>query len=112
MRQARPERIAPEWQVWAALLVVYIVWGSTYLAIRVVVETMPPLLSASGRHITAALILFGYLVIRRGPGVLRLSRGEWIGAAFVGLALLLVGNGFVMLGEREVPSALAALIIA
>lgn len=112
MRQARPEQAAPEWQIWAALLVVYIVWGSTYLAIRVVVQTMPPLLSAGVRFVLAALILFAYLAVRRGVGSLRLSRSEWIGAGFVGLALLLGGNGFVMLGERDVPSALAALIIA
>lgn len=112
MRQARPEQAAPEWQIWAALVVIYIVWGSTYLAIRVVVETMPPLLSAGVRFIVAAVILFGYLAVRRGAASLRLSRAEWLGASFVGLALLLGGNGLVMLGERDVPSALAALIIA
>ena len=46
-------RQAPDWQVWAALLIVYVVWGSTYLAIRVVVETMPPLLTAASRHLLA-----------------------------------------------------------
>lgn len=112
MRQARPDTAAPEWQIWAALIVVYIVWGSTYLAIRIVVETMPPLLSAGVRHTIAALILFAYLVLRHRGAALRLSRSEWLGAGFVGVTLLLVGNGFVMLGERDVPSALAALIVA
>lgn len=112
MRQARSEQAAPEWQIWAALLVIYVVWGSTYLAIRVVVETMPPLLSAGVRFVIAAVILFAYLAIRRGPSSLRLTRREWLGATFVGLALLLGGNGLVMLGERDVPSALAALIVA
>jgi drug/metabolite transporter (DMT)-like permease len=112
MRQARPEQAAPNWQVWAALLVVYIIWGSTYLGIRVVVETMPPLLSAAARHLLAGLILFAFIAVRHGFGALRLSRSEWLAAGFVGMALLLGGNGLVMLGERDVPSGLAALIIA
>lgn len=103
---------APPWLIWAALIVVYVVWGSTYLAIALVVQTMPPLLAASFRFIVAGLLIAGFLVIRRGPSVLRLSRAEVGGTAFVGLALLLGGNGMVMLGQREVPSGLAALIIA
>ena len=112
MQPGRPSRHAPEWQVWTALLIVYIVWGSTYLAIRIVDETMPPLLAAGLRHTTAGLVLFALLLITRGPSALRLSRQEWLGAGFVGLALLLGGNGLVVLGERDVPSGLAALIIA
>jgi drug/metabolite transporter (DMT)-like permease len=112
MRPLSAARHAPEWQIWAALGTVYVVWGSTYLAIRVLVETMPPLLSGGTRHVTAGLIIFALLVIRRGPAALRLRRGEWLGAGFVGLALLLGGNGLVVLGERDVPSALTALIVA
>ena len=103
---------APAWRIWLALLVVYVVWGSTYLAIAVVVDTMPPLLSASVRHLIAGVLLFAVLAARHGPGVIRLSRAELIGSAFVGLALLLGGNGLVMLAERDVPSGLTALIIA
>src|SRR4051812_18062286 len=99
---AGPRR-APEWQVWTALLIVYIVWGSTYLAIRVVDETMPPLLAAGLRHSVAGAIIFGLLVVTRGFKALRLSRAEWLGAGFVGLCLLLGGNGLVVLGERDVP---------
>ncbi len=112
MREQRADTYAPEWQIWAALVIVYVIWGSTYLAIRVVVQTMPPLLSGGVRHLVAALIIFGLLALTRGSGALRLSRTEWIGAGLVGLALLLGGNGLVMLGERSVPSGLAALIIA
>jgi drug/metabolite transporter (DMT)-like permease len=108
----RPVTTPPGWLVWAALLVVYIVWGSTYLAIALVVQTMPPLLAASFRFVLAGLIMAAVLALRHGPGVLRLSRAELGGTAFVGLALLLGGNGMVMLGQREVPSGLAALIIA
>jgi drug/metabolite transporter (DMT)-like permease len=103
---------APEWLVWAALIVVYVVWGSTYLGIRLVVETMPPLLAAAVRFVIAGLIIYGVLLVRRGPGGLRMSWAELRGSAFVGMALLLGGNGLVMLGERDVPSGLAALIIA
>ena len=107
-----PSDRAPIWLVWAALLVVYVVWGSTYLAIRLVVETMPPLLSGSARFLVAGMLIGAVLVVRHGPQVLRLSRDELLGSTFVGLALLLGGNGLVMLGERDVPSGLAALIIA
>ena len=58
MDRAAAIRRAPEWQVWTALLIVYIVWGSTYLAISVVDETMPPLLAAGLRHLTAGVIIF------------------------------------------------------
>jgi drug/metabolite transporter (DMT)-like permease len=112
MRTTRQHVAAPEWQVWLALLVVYVVWGSTYLAIAVVVQTMPPLLTAGLRHVLAGMIIFGLLVLSRGMPALRLSRSEWLGAGFVGLALLLGGNGLVVLGERDVPSGLTALIIA
>ncbi|MEP7158885.1 MAG: EamA family transporter [Chloroflexota bacterium] len=112
MRAQRANVQAPEWQIWLALGIVYVVWGSTYLAIRVVVETMPPLLSGGTRHVVAGLIIFAILIARRGPGALRLRRGEWLGAGLIGLALLLGGNGLVMLGERDVPSGLTALIVA
>ncbi len=109
---SRTHETAPAWLIWAALIIVYVVWGSTYLAIRVVVETMPPLLSGSARFIVAGLVMYAALVARGGPGVVRLTRHELLGVTFVGVALLLGGNGLVMLGERDVPSGLAALVIA
>jgi drug/metabolite transporter (DMT)-like permease len=102
---------APNWQVWAALIVVYLVWGSTYLAIAVVVKTMPPLLSASLRFVVAGLVMAVAIGMLRGWGKLRLSRDQIVGSALVGIALLLGGNGLVMLGERLIASGLAALII-
>jgi drug/metabolite transporter (DMT)-like permease len=98
--------------LWSALAVVYVVWGSTYLAIRVVVEDTPPMLSAGLRFFTAALLMGTFLVIRSGPGVLRVRRRELRGAAIVGVLLLAGGNGGVVLGERTVPSGLAALLVA
>ena len=102
---------APVWLVWAALAVVYTVWGSTYLAIRVVVQTMPPLLSAGVRFLVAGAIVCGFLWLRRGRQNLGVSRGQLGAAALVGAALVTGGNGLVMLAEQTVPSAHTALII-
>ncbi|MGW1885272.1 EamA family transporter [Streptomyces sp. NPDC001970] len=98
--------------VWAALAIVYVVWGSTYLGIRVVVETMPPFLSAGARFIAAGLILAAIIAWRQGPSALKVTRAQLASAAVVGLLLLLGGNGLVVLAETAVPSGLAALLVA
>ncbi|MFF3456661.1 EamA family transporter [Streptomyces sp. NPDC002730] len=98
--------------VWGALAIVYVVWGSTYLGIRIVVETMPPFLSAGGRFILAGLILAGLVAWRQGTSALKVNRVQLASAAVVGLLLLLGGNGLVVLAETSVPSGLAALLIA
>nr|WP_313896963.1 EamA family transporter [Streptomyces sp. GC420] len=95
-----------------ALGIVYVVWGSTYLGIRVAVETMPPFLSAGARFVTAGLILAALVARRQGPAALRVTRRELASAALVGLLLLLGGNGLVVLAETSVPSGLAALLVA
>ena len=100
-------------RLWIALWTIYLVWGSTYLAIRYVVETMPPLLSAGVRFAVAGVLFAVFLVVRRGWSSLRVTRAELAGCAFVGVALLLGGNGLVSVGQDTgVPSGLAALIIA
>jgi len=96
---------------WGCLLIVYVVWGSTYLAIRVGVETMPPLLMAAVRNLTAGLIMFPIAVRSRRGAAGWPSRAEWLGCAVVGV-LLLVANGAVGIGEQTVPSGLAALLVA
>ncbi|MFJ8471658.1 EamA family transporter [Kitasatospora sp. NPDC094011] len=98
--------------VWLALAVVYVVWGSTYLAIRIAVETMPSFFSAAARFLTAGLLMVGFLLIRQGPAALRVSGRQLASAALVGLLLLTGGNGLVVLGETSVPSGLAALLVA
>ncbi|WP_326550740.1 EamA family transporter [Micromonospora sp. NBC_01813] len=103
--------------IWSALLIVYIVWGSTYLAIRVVVETMPPMVSAGTRFGLAAVLLAAILRVRHGRGALRVTRRQLAGAALVGVLLLTGGNGLVMLAESgppgvAVPSGIAALLVA
>jgi drug/metabolite transporter (DMT)-like permease len=105
-------RNAARWQIWTGLWIVYIVWGSTYLAIRVVVETMPPLLSGGVRFTFAGAILYLFLLLRGGREGVRFTREQVVSAAIVGTLLVTGGNGLVMVGEVDVPSALAALIIA
>ncbi|MFG2878529.1 EamA family transporter [Streptomyces sp. NPDC048337] len=98
--------------VWTALALVYVVWGSTYLGIRIVVETMPPFLSAGARFITAGLLLAGGVAWRFGPAALKATRAQVGSAVLVGLLLILGGNGLVVLAETSVPSGLAALLVA
>lgn len=109
---ARINGRAPGWLVWANLWIVYLVWGSTYLAIRVVVQTMPPFLTAGARFVIAGVLMGAMLALRRGPGALRITRSELISATVIGTALLVIANGLVMVAEQDVPSSLAALLIA
>ncbi len=96
-----------------ALGIVYVVWGSTYLAIRITVEDLPAMSSASWRYGVAGLILAGLLAARSGWSVLRVTRGELAGAALLGLLLPTLGNGLVSVGEQNgAPSGIAALIVA
>ncbi|WP_229784217.1 EamA family transporter [Pilimelia anulata] len=100
--------------VWAALATVYVVWGSTYLAIRVVVEDVPPFLSAGARFACAAGVLAVVLAARRA-GALRVGGRELAACALVGVLLLVGGNGLVVLAETPamgVPSGIAALLVA
>jgi drug/metabolite transporter (DMT)-like permease len=108
---SRPATASPA-AVWGALSVVYVVWGSTYLAIRVMVRTMPPLLASGARFLVAAAVLALVLRLRGGRGALRVTRRGLGACALVGLLLLAGGNGLVVLGERSVPSGLAALLVA
>lgn len=91
---------------WAALLVVWVVWGSTYLAIKVSVESMPPLLMAGARFAIAGMIMFPF-ALRGG----RPRRAEWLGCGIVGV-LMLGANAALSYAERTVPSGLASLLIA
>jgi drug/metabolite transporter (DMT)-like permease len=102
--------IAPrQAKIVAAFAAVYVLWGSTYLAIRFGIETIPPFLMAGTRHLTAGLLLFLWTRLRREP---RPDARHWITATFVGGLMLLGGNGLVTWAERRVPSGLAALIVA
>lgn len=99
----------PRSRVVLAFLAVYIIWGSTYLAIRYAVESMPPFLLAGARHLIAGALMYAW-ARPRSPGPI--TRAQLRDASLVGTALLLGGNGGVTWAERRVPSALAALVIA
>jgi drug/metabolite transporter (DMT)-like permease len=112
-RSGRPPSTAA---VVTALLIVYVVWGSTYFAIALMIETMPPLLSAGARYGTAGMLMLGALVAHaRFRGRARLERPtgtQWRSAAIVGTLLLLGGNGGVVLAELRIPSGMAAVLVA
>src|SRR5467141_83593 len=88
---------------------VYVVWGSTYLAIRVGIESFPPLLLAGSRHLLTGLIL--YPILRWKTGV-RPTLAHWRMSFITGFLLLFLGNGGVCLAERTVPSGVTALLVA
>ena len=96
-------------KIWIALIAVYIVWGSTYLAIRFAVETIPPFLMAGTRFLVSGLILYVWCRLAGDPNP---TPRQWRSAVIVGLLLLLGGNGILGWAEQHVPSAIAALILA
>lgn len=93
----------------AAFAAVYILWGSTYLAIRFAIETLPPWLMASGRFLVAGGLLY---LVARLRGAERPHRGHWGATLLIGGLLLLGGNGAVVWAETRVPSGLTALLVA
>ena len=99
---------APAWKVWTGLWIVYIVWGSTYLAIAVMVETLPPLLGAGARFTVAGAVMVAVLAARGRR--IRFTRAHVLSALLVG-TLLMGANAVVSVAEQEVPSGIAALLI-
>lgn len=107
----RPGRLA----TWGALLIVYVIWGSTYLGIRVVAESLPAFGSAAMRFGSAGVLLAVILAAVRGVRRLRISWRQLAGTTVVGILLLVGGNGLVVLAESPrfaVPSGVAALVIS
>lgn len=99
----------PATKVLAAFAAVYIIWGSTYLAILYAIETMPPFLMAGVRFLAAGLVLYGWARLR---GASRPAGEHWIAATVIGGFLLLGGNGAVTWAEQRVASGPAALLVA
>ncbi len=100
---------------YAALVVVYLVWGSTYLAIRVGVRDLPPLTMAGLRYLSAGLLLYPLALRTGGPALQRTDRPgrrQWLGAAVVGGLLLVIGNGGLSIAEQSLDSGLAAVLVA
>jgi drug/metabolite transporter (DMT)-like permease len=98
--------------IWTALGMVYLAWGGTYLAIRVAIETLPPLLMASTRFLVAGALLYVWAVRRGDREGDRPTGRQWLAASIIGAALLLGGNGMVTLAEQHITSGIAALLVA
>jgi drug/metabolite transporter (DMT)-like permease len=100
----------PSIQLWSALACVYVIWGSTYIAIRVMVEDIPPMLGAGVRFVIAGGVMVAVLAARGHR--IRVPRRELAAAALIGVLLPAGGNGVVTIAERNVPAGLAALLVA
>lgn len=97
-----------KWKVWLAFGLVYVLWGSTYLAIRYSVQTIPPFLMSGVRYLTAGSLLYGMMRLRGIPAP---TKKQWKEAAIIGAFLLLGGNGGLCWAEQRIPSGIAALLI-
>ncbi len=107
MRTPHPPEFPPTWKVIVAFAAIYLIWGSTYLAIRFAIETLPPFSMAAVRFTVAGGIL--YAIAR--PRTQRPTRLNWVAAGVVGTLLLAGGNGAVVWAEQWIPSGLTALIV-
>lgn len=103
--EARP----PSWKILLAFSMIYFVWGSTFLAIRVGVHQVPPFLLAALRFFTAGLVMYGWLRLRGTPAP---SRREWIAAAALGGLIFVLDYGCLFWAEQRVPSGIAAVVLA
>jgi drug/metabolite transporter (DMT)-like permease len=115
-RYRKPARTLPGGLgAWAALLVVWLVWGSTYIAIRVADESLPPLAMAGARYLIAGSLLFPIARRSGGPQLRSADRpgiAQWLGMAVAGTLLLACGNGAASYAEKTLPAGLTALLIA
>ena len=96
-------------KVWAGLATIYLFWGSTYLGIRIGLETIPPFFMSGARYLSAGAILYAWARLKGAP---RPRLVHWRSAVVVGAMLLLVGNGGVVWSEQRISSGLAALFVA
>lgn len=107
-----PKRPPDRGAVWLGLLVLYVVWGSTYLGIAIAVETIPPFLMAAVRFVIAGSALMAWSLLRARRSFVAPSRRQWRDTIIVGALLLGGGMGMVAFGEQTIPSGIAALLIA
>ena len=99
----------PSWKILLAFAIIYFVWGSTFLAIRVGVHEVPPFLLAALRFFAAGLALYGWMRLKGTPAP---SRREWAGAFFLGTLIFVIDYGCVFWAEQRVPSGIAAVVLA
>ncbi len=103
------ENVTSRWRIIVGFLAIYIIWGSTYLAIRFTIETIPPLLSAGVRFLIGGTMLYTWA---RLSGAVAATKLQWKNSGVVGLLLVVGGTGTVTWAEQYVPSGLAALMVA
>src|SRR5450755_316970 len=99
----------PAWKTLLAFAIIYFVWGSTFLAIRVGVREVPPLLLASMRFFTAGIVLFAWMRLKGTPSP---SRREWVAASLLAVCIFVVDYGLLFWAEQRVPSGVAAVMMA
>ncbi|MBI4245061.1 MAG: EamA family transporter [Planctomycetes bacterium] len=104
-----PTEMSHRWKIIGAFSIIYIIWGSTYLAIRYTVETLPPFLSSGIRFIISGAILYLWGFLRGQPSA---TFAQWRSAAIVGLFLMVCGNGALNWSEQHIPSSLASILIS
>jgi drug/metabolite transporter (DMT)-like permease len=97
------------WLIGACLIIVYIVWGTTYFAIKVAIEEFPPFFLVGTRFVAAGVVLLGWQALRGAPAP---TAKQWAGASLVGLLLLVVGNGGVSIAEHWVSSGATVALIS
>lgn len=103
---------APLTKILVPLVTLWIVWGSTYMGIGLMVKTMPALLGTGTRFLTAAALLAAVVLVFRGPRVFTITAAQFRGAVFMGASILGLGIGILSLAQRYVPSGIAALIVS
>jgi drug/metabolite transporter (DMT)-like permease len=103
------ETTPPRWLTLSAFAIIYFAWGSTFLAIRIGVHEVPPLLLAAMRFLTAGLFLYGWLIARgeRSP-----TMSQWLSASFMALLIFVLDYGLLFWAEQHVPSGIAAVMLA
>jgi len=99
----------PTWKTLLAFFIIYFVWGSTFLAIRVGVHEIPPLVFAAMRFLVAGLVLYGWMIARGEPSP---TRRQWFSAALLGLLIFVFDYGLLFWAEMRVPSGIAAVMLA
>lgn len=107
--------LAPKWKIAVAMGLVYVIWGSTYLAIRFAVQTLPPLTMSGFRFLLAGGALWAWCALRGGGSAgrgARVTAAHWRSSLVIGVLLFLCGNGFVVVAEKRVESGLAALLVS
>jgi drug/metabolite transporter (DMT)-like permease len=93
----------------AAFASIYVIWGSTYLAIRFAIESIPPLFMAGVRFLLAGVVLYAWMMVSSRE---RPTRRHWRGATIAGVSMLAAGNGGVVIAEQWVPSGVTAVLVA